>query len=45
MIKKKKKSIVGNLESNTSSVLDFNLAFGQSAEALTDFTHISPIVS
>jgi len=36
--------VVGNSEFNTSSILDFNSAFGQGAEALTEFTHISLIV-
>lgn len=35
---------MGNSEFNTSSILDFNLAFGQGAEALMDFTPISLIV-
>lgn len=39
----KKSSVVGNLEFNTSIILVFNLAFGQGAEALTDFAHISLI--
>lgn len=39
-----KSSVVGNVEFNASRVLDFNLAFGQGAEALMDFTQISLIV-
>lgn len=40
-----KRSVVGNPEFNTSSILDFHLAFGQSAEALLDFTDISLMLS